>query len=121
MHLVQKELIELLPRPGVSPCVSTVVTALTVTLTLCRSRALFTGGRKARQQARKLLHNLPPRPISAFDRKGDATLLHVLELFTSVYLQAKCISDPTPRSTGHDSGSLSFVYQLGSDSLYVGQ
>eukprot|EP00959_Pyramimonas_sp_CCMP1952_P010136 211871-Pyramimonas_sp.AAC.1 len=29
VHLVQKELVELLPRPGVSPYLSTVVTALT--------------------------------------------------------------------------------------------
>eukprot|EP00959_Pyramimonas_sp_CCMP1952_P386394 8097840-Pyramimonas_sp.AAC.1 len=69
VHLVQEELVELLPRPCVSPYISTVVTALTVILTLCRIRALLTGGRKARHQARNLLHNLPPRLISAFEQK----------------------------------------------------
>ena len=104
----------------VSSHVSVLALALTSCLTICRLRRLYTGGRKARERARRLCHCLPPVLQSALARSGEADLCQALELFGFVLLQARCIQDPFP-SSGSGPDGLSFVYQLGSLGLYIGQ
>ena len=94
--------------------------AITSCLTLCRLRRLQAGGRKARDRARRLCHSLPPVLQSALARPGEADLCQALELFGFTLLQARCVQDPFKR-LGQGPDGLSFIYQLGSQGLYIGQ
>ena len=120
VHVIQREALECVVRTGVPGHVSVLALALTSCLTLCRLRRLQVGGRKARDRARRLCHSLPPVLQSALARPGEADLCQALELFGFTLLQARCIQDPF-NHLGQGPDGLSFVYQLGSQGLYIGQ
>ena len=121
MHTVQLDLLKCLPLAGVSAYVSVLLTAVTSCVSVCRARSLYLGGRKSRMRAHRLCHSFSPLLQAAFSRPGEASITEALELYQFVYLQARCVQDPRPQVKGEQSVPSSFVYQLGSESLYIGQ
>ena len=117
LHDMQRALIPQLMRSGIPHDVAGLVLSITTVMTLVRIRLLAVSGRRQRWKARRLCHSLHPCTSEALLRPAEAKFHHVADLVQLLQTQIMCIdgSDLGAR------GSSSFLYQLGSEALYIGR
>ena len=93
---------------------------MTTVLTVVRIRELGVSGRRQKWKAKKLCRSLHPCVAEALLRPSAAHIHHVAEVCSFFQTQFMCINGLDLVGYG-PRGSCSFLYQLGSEALYIGR
>eukprot|EP00959_Pyramimonas_sp_CCMP1952_P259128 5417357-Pyramimonas_sp.AAC.1 len=90
---------------------------VTVCLSILRIRQLWTSGRRLQQRGQQITRSFTPSIEAALSRRGVANFVQSLEIFTFLEMQLRVCF----RASDKTNRDMSFLYQLGRVSLYIGQ